>query len=84
MAEFPDVDLSKVGSTRFGSFEVEVVDYTADYFAELREVFDFAAIRKFVGRSDFSFIFDALHAVTGAYAAPLFCADLGAPESCLR
>lgn len=30
------MDLSKVGTTKFGSFEVEVVDYTADYFAALK------------------------------------------------
>lgn len=36
MADIPDVDLSKVGSHKFGSFEVEVVDNTADYFATLK------------------------------------------------
>lgn len=36
MADLPDVDLGKVGTTRFGSFEVEVVDYTAEYFATLK------------------------------------------------
>lgn len=83
-ADIPDVDLSRPGVHHFGSFEVEVVDNTADYFATLKEVFDFPALRAFLGRSDFSFVFDALHAVTGAYAAPLFVKELGAPESCLR
>lgn len=36
MADIPDVDLSKVGVHKFGSFEVEVVDNTADYFATLK------------------------------------------------
>lgn len=36
MADIPDVDLGKTGSHRFGSFEVEVVDYTTDYFATLK------------------------------------------------
>ena len=36
MADIPDVDLSKVGTTTFGSFEVEVVDYTTEYFATLK------------------------------------------------
>lgn len=36
MADIPDVDLSKVGTTKVGSFEVEVVDYTAEYFATLK------------------------------------------------
>ena len=43
----------------------------------LQEVFDFPALRKFVARPDFSFTFDALHAVTGAYAEPLFVDELG-------
>ena len=35
-AEIPDIDLSKLGVTKFGSFEVEVVDNTADYFKTLK------------------------------------------------
>lgn len=82
IADIPEVDLSVIGSHKFGSFEVEVVDNTVDYFATLKEVFDFDALRKFVSRSDFRFVFDAMHAVTGAYAAPLFVKELGAsPDS---
>jgi hypothetical protein len=84
VADIPDVDLSAVGSHKFGSFEVEVVDYTAEYFATLKEVFDFPALRAFMTRSDFSFVFDALHAVTGAYAGPLFCDNLGAKPDSIR
>jgi hypothetical protein len=36
VADIPDVDLSKVGVTKFGDFEVEVVDNTADYFKTLK------------------------------------------------
>jgi hypothetical protein len=32
-ADIPDVDLSKLGVTRFGAFEVEVIDPVADYLA---------------------------------------------------
>ena len=32
-ADIPDVDLSRLGVTRFGSFEVEVIDPVADYLA---------------------------------------------------
>lgn len=53
MADIPDVDLSTVGTTTFGDFEVEVVDYTADYFDTLREVFDFPMLKAFLSRSDF-------------------------------
>lgn len=37
MATIPDVDLSRVGVTKFGNFVVEVVDPVADY-VELMEV----------------------------------------------
>ena len=31
MADIPDVDLSKCGVTKFGDFEVEVIDPVVDY-----------------------------------------------------
>lgn len=37
IADVPDVDLSKVGVTKFGSFSVEVIDPVSDYL-ELLEV----------------------------------------------
>lgn len=53
----------------------------ADYMATLREVFDFALLRDFLARPDFSLVFDAMHAVTGAYAGPILVDALGAPAS---
>ena len=47
-------------------------------------MFDFPAIKKFLARSDFAMVYDALWAVTAAYAKPLFCNLLGCPESVLR
>ncbi|GMP24276.1 hypothetical protein CsSME_00001599 [Camellia sinensis var. sinensis] len=82
MAEIPDVDLSCVGVTKYGNFIVEVVDPVFDYLELMENVFDFSLIRSLVSRSDFRFIFDAMHAVTGAYAKPIFVDKLGAsPES---
>jgi len=37
MASIPDIDLSRLGITKFGNFVVEVVDPVADYM-ELMEV----------------------------------------------
>jgi len=82
-ADFPDVDLSVVGETSFGDFTVEVVDATDDYVTLLQEVFDFPALKAFISRPDFSMKFDAMHAVTGAYAPKIFCELLGAPESAI-
>ena len=63
---------------------MEVVDSVADYLTLLKEVFDFPALRAFVTRSDFSMVFDAMHAVTGAYAGPIFVEALGADASSVR
>ncbi|CAL0300732.1 unnamed protein product [Lupinus luteus] len=78
IADIPDVDLSNVGITKFGSFSVEVIDPVSDYLELLESVFDFHLIKGLVSRSDFRFIFDAMHAVTGAYAKPIFVDELGA------
>lgn len=64
--------------------QVEVIDCVADYLATLKEVFDFPTIKQFVGRKDFSFCFDAMNAVTGAYAAPIFVDELGADKSVVK
>ena len=85
MADIPDVDLSKVGVTKFGDFEVEVIDPVADYMKLLKEVFDFDLIKSLLSRSDFRMQFDAMHAITGAYAKPIFVDTLGAaPSSCVN
>ena len=85
MADIPDVDLSKVGVTKFGDFEVEVIDPVADYLELAREVFDFDLITSLVTRSDFKMKFDAMHAITGAYAKPILVDVLGAdPSSCVN
>ncbi|OVA00169.1 Alpha-D-phosphohexomutase superfamily [Macleaya cordata] len=82
MAAIPDVDLSRLGVTEYGSFSVEVIDPVADYLELMENVFDFPLIRSLFSRSDFRFIFDAMHAVTGAYAKPIFVDTLGAnPDS---
>ncbi|KAK8569490.1 hypothetical protein V6N13_046541 [Hibiscus sabdariffa] len=82
MAEIPDVDLSRTGVTKYGNFTVEVVDPVSDYLELMESVFDFRLIKSLLARSDFRFAFDAMHAVTGAYAKPIFVDKLGAsPDS---
>ncbi|XP_044506200.1 phosphoglucomutase, chloroplastic [Mangifera indica] len=78
MADIPDVDLSSLGVTQFGNFSVEVVDPVSDYLELMENVFDFPLIKSLLSRPDFRFIFDAMHAVTGAYAKPIFVDKLGA------
>lgn len=85
MADIPDVDLSSLGVSKFGNFSVEVVDPVSDYLELMENVFDFPLIRSLLSRSDFRFVFDAMHAVTGTYAKPIFVDKLGAkPDSILN
>ncbi|KAL5744478.1 hypothetical protein ACOSQ2_027594 [Xanthoceras sorbifolium] len=82
MADIPDVDLSSLGVTKYGNFSVEVVDPVSDYLELMENVFDFPLIKSLLSRHDFRFVFDAMHAVTGAYAKPIFVDKLGAtPDS---
>ena len=60
--------------------QVEVVDPVADYLATLKDIFDFPAIKELIARPDFHMLFDAMNAVTGAYAKPIFIGELGASE----
>lgn len=78
MADVPDVDLSHLGVTKYGKFSVEVVDPVSDYLELMETVFDFSLIRSLLSLSDFRLVFDAMHAVTGAYAEPIFVDKLGA------
>mmetsp|Transcript_8438 Transcript_8438/g.20281 ORF Transcript_8438/g.20281 Transcript_8438/m.20281 type:complete len:562 (+) Transcript_8438:198-1883(+) len=84
MADIPDVDLSTVGVTKFGDFEVEVVDPVDTYLQLLKKVFDFDMLKAFLSRSDVSVIFDCMWAVTAAYAKPILCDELGLDESNIR
>jgi len=76
--DVPDVDLSRLGTTRLGGTVVELIDPVADYRELMAELFDFAAIGKlFAG--GFRMRFDAMHAVTGPYAQAILEGELGAP-----
>ncbi|XP_020582830.1 phosphoglucomutase, chloroplastic isoform X2 [Phalaenopsis equestris] len=84
IAEIPDVDLSCLGVASFGKFIVEVIDPVADYLDLLENVFDFELMKNLLSRPDFRFLFDAMHAVTGAYAKPIFVDRLGANDCILN
>ncbi|KAG2708376.1 hypothetical protein I3843_05G171800 [Carya illinoinensis] len=83
----PDVDISTVGVTSFqgpeGQFDVEVFDSANDYLKLMKSIFDFDSIRKLLSSSKFTFCYDALHGVAGAYAKRIFVEELGAQESSL-
>lgn len=71
------VDVDTLGEHALGGLAVEVVDPVADYAALMERLFDFGAIRAmFAG--GFRMRFDAMHAVTGPYAAEILERRLGA------
>ncbi|VVA14563.1 PREDICTED: phosphoglucomutase [Prunus dulcis] len=85
--ELPDVDIGKVGVTTFsvdgGTFDVDVFDSASDYVKLMKSIFDFEFIRKLLSSPKFTFCYDALHGVAGAYAKRIFVEELGAKESSL-
>lgn len=78
-----DVNLSDEGITSFadGEFTVEVVDPVKEYCELMETIFDFRKIEELLCRSDFSIVFDAMHASTGDYAKVILHERLGAPLS---
>ncbi|OMO60661.1 Alpha-D-phosphohexomutase superfamily [Corchorus capsularis] len=85
--DLPNVDISSVGVTNFGGpegpFDVEVFDSASDYVKLMKSIFDFELIRKLLSSPKFTFCYDALHGVAGAYAHRIFVEELGAKESSL-
>ncbi|XP_066391547.1 phosphoglucomutase, cytoplasmic 2-like isoform X5 [Miscanthus floridulus] len=91
--DLPDVDISVVGLTSFSGpdvpFDVDVFDSSVHYIKlmnyrhHFRTIFDFEAIKKLLASQKFTFCYDALHGVAGAYARHIFVEELGADESSL-
>ena len=76
----PDIDLSKIGTTKIGDMTIEIVDPTDEYCKLLDSVFDFEAIKKLLDRKDFTFVYDAMHGIAGPYAKRIFHDELGVPQ----
>lgn len=78
------MDLSKLGESKLGPIEIEVIDAVKPYVAYLKEIFDFDAIKSYVHSDDVSVLFDGMHGVTGPYARSIFVEELGLPESSVQ
>ncbi len=77
IAEFADVDVTRLSQVVVPGGVIEVIDSVADYQQLMSEIFDFPAITElFAG--GFRLHFDALSAVTGPYAHRIFEDTLGA------
>lgn len=81
--DIPDLDLSRPGETRLGPMAVEVLDPVADYAALIENLFDFNRIRDWL-QSGKTLAFDAMHAITGPYAAEILENRLGAAPGSVR
>ena len=87
--DFPDIDLTKAGTTLVRSTDgnvlvtVDVISTTDAHVALLKTIFDFAAIKALLHRPDFTFKYDCMHGVQGPYASAVFVDELGAPASSL-
>ena len=79
IVEADDIHLDEIGQFSMGDMQVQVIDAVADYAALMQGIFDFDAIRGLLAQ-DFSFVFDAMHAVTGPYATTILEDMLGAPK----
>jgi phosphoglucomutase len=73
-----DISLDTLGTTMFGTMQVEVIDPVSDYAELMESLFDFAAIRALL-TDGFRIKFDAMHAVNGPYASKILEDRLGAP-----
>ncbi|SDK43157.1 phosphoglucomutase [Methylophilus rhizosphaerae] len=82
IAEIPEVNLSKLGTTVHDGFSVTVIDPVRDYADLMQSMFDFSAIKRWLATGH-RLKFDAMHAVTGPYAREIFVHRLGAPADSL-
>jgi len=76
--EGPDLNLDREGEMHIGAMSVEIVDPVTDYAALMKQIFDFAALSKFLSSGHFHIRFDAMHAITGPYAHYILEECLGA------
>ena len=75
-------DFSEYGTYIYGETHLEVIDGLTDYSNLMEKIFDFDQISDFL-KKDFSFIFDAMNAVTGPYAKNIFVEKMGLANDCV-
>lgn len=80
ISNFPDIDLSKLGSIKCENTEIEVINPFVDYINMMKEIFDFPKLKTLLSSPSFRFVFDAMNGVTGPYGKKIFEEELGAPK----
>jgi len=85
MLDAGTLDITKLGSFKYGPVDVEIIDSVKDYVEIMESIFDFPLISKFVSSTpEFTVLFDGLHGVTGPYGRAIFVDTLKLPESVLQ
>ncbi len=79
IADMDDLPLHETGTHEVDGMIVDIIDPVTDYADLMQELFDFDAIHQLLTSAQFRMYFDAMHAVTGPYAAEIFQKRLGAP-----
>jgi len=82
--DFSSLDLEKIGTNSYGNIEIEIVDSVTHYVELMKQIFDFAVVKKFLqSNKDFKVLFDGMSGVTGPYARRIFVDELGLSDSVL-
>ena len=72
--------IDTLGESILGDTTIKVIDPVSDYADLMEGLFDFSTMKQLLSGPNFSFRFDAMHAVTGPYAQEIFINRLGAPK----
>ena len=80
IAQIDDIDIDNIASYNQSNTQIEIVSSVDDYVQLMASLFDFSAIRKLFLNQSFKMCFDAMHAVTGAYAHTLLEQQLDAQK----
>jgi len=83
IARIPTVAIDTLGQRDTEGCAIEVVDGVDAYAELMATLFDFDAIRAWLGEGH-GILFDAMHAVTGPYAQRILVDILGAPAEAVR
>ena len=80
IAPIKGIPLDIVGEYKLENMQIEIIDSVDDYAELMESLFDFKLISQLLKSAHFKMCFDAMYAVTGAYAHKIFEGLLGAEE----
>lgn len=83
------MDITKLGTTNYQlengkTFTVEVIDSIEIYLNLMKQIFDFAKIKRLLNNGKFNVLIDSLCGVMGSYAKRVFVDEFGLKQDSLR